>query len=106
MNHQIKMLLKGLYYIFTPQTILWGGRDIELTDSFIIPKRYSGEIGLWIDLSFYGYLFMAITSWFYSYITLHTGFYFMMVSAFFIGSTIIPMFSGMIYSDIRNNRKT
>ena len=97
-NKMMNNLKDILFHVFIPNYVFWKGKDIKVSDIIKIPKRYSGEIAFLIDLCFYGYLFMAITSWFYPYIYEHIWWYFMMLISFYTGSTFIPWFWSYLYS--------
>lgn len=96
-----------IYGIFVPQIVQFQGKDLKLGNLLTIPKRFSGELGMFIDLMFYGYIFVAITSWFFPYIALpyRGGFYFIMILCLYTGTTFIPLLFNF-YSQIRNDRKT
>lgn len=82
---------KILYYIFVPQSAQWNNEDVKINEVLIIDKKYSFEAGLFIDLLFYGYIIIAITSWFYPHIFIHSSFYFIMVSVLFTSILIRPL---------------
>lgn len=75
--------------IIVPQCALWHNENVSYDGVIIIPYYVASEVGLYLDLMIYGYIYSAINTWFGN-ITMYQSinWYFLMVSVLFISAIV------------------